>query len=278
MVALSPRGIPIQSVDGNEEGIRERGRQLDRLSTFLLESAEVLGRLSDAGAVGQDGKAIARITEIGDEVSGRLRKVGNWYGEVAPHVREYGRSVRRANERIAQLEPEIRHYRDELREARDERNDLIHRREHLAEQQPADAPPSGELEKLDAQIAEARERVIRLKQIVQELGDVFDSVHDRWEEHFEEAADGISSANREHGMRDRRRGVFIIEAHPLPAITNNFLNWIGCGGRGPFTALGPSVQTGWHHATKVPEFVALTSKMVNKPREGEMRHVWLNHT
>lgn len=281
MVALSPRGRPLETVDGDQESIRARGRQLDRLSNFLQETSEVLGRISEAGAAVQDGAAIRRIAESGDDVRARLRKVGEWYGEVAPHVRAYGRAVRRANERMEPLIDEMRRVREALREARDERERLIAKLDQEVSRAPS-SDSAGAISApqhiLEAQVAEAREAVRRLKSLLEQLGDEFDAHFDRWDAAFDEAADGISGANRDHGMRDKR---WVLSStmpifHTGPAIVSmGPLTLMTCFGRGPKKHVGLAPAKGWNLQMLTPEFHALHAQIREaKPRGGAVLSTW----
>jgi hypothetical protein len=230
----SPMGRPYELVEGNQEDIRARGRQINRLSGFLLESADVIDRLAADGASVQEGRAIDRIVEAGSEVVGRFRKIGEWYDEVAPHVRQYGRAVRDAQEQMSPVLDELAHVRRSLAEERDRLQELEDR---LAGTDAASSDaPAPERDRLEAEVAEQRELVARLRAQRDEIGARFDTIYTQWEDQFEASADGISQANDDYGLRDRRRG-FVTElvavATPLPAVSLGVFGFVTCIGRGP---------------------------------------------
>ena len=233
----SPLGRPYEVVEGNQEEIRARGRQIDRLGTFLLESADVIDRLAADGASVQDGKAIDRIVEAGAEVVGRFRRIGQWYEEVAPHVRRYGRSVRDTQEAMQPVLEEVDSHRRALQQAREELRELEDRLAALKQSAGAEGAPSTEVERLTGEIAAQRDLVRRFRAARDECGDRFDRLYDQWEQTHDDAAEAIARAHRANGMRDRRRGaVFVAQLAPAIAVPIVALAGVGlatCIGRGP---------------------------------------------
>lgn len=178
----SPGGNTIEYVDGEPQGIIDRGDDITKLGQEMLDSADVLENVEKRamGADGQKGKAIDSLREsIGDSYT-TLREAGNLYKPVGPVISDYGTALRSVKTNI----------KDTVDECVDLWDKYVSLPGHYppiggAENDSGDSDDSGESDdeaKKDAYLAWKKR-----------AGD-FDDYYNTWEQAFDDACGDITTA------------------------------------------------------------------------------------
>jgi hypothetical protein len=187
----SPKGRPVEVVEGNGDDVRDRGQQIVTLGAAMAEAESLLTRLVDDGA-DMEGKAVDKLREVSAEVNDELRRAAELYQAVGPYVRSYGVALASVKTRMNTIVPDAEGY-------------WISYQDALSTWQSAQMapvpPPAGDDD--DGQTAQnAHDEAVSTAEgdkdaayaLWKGAGDDFDEQYDLWAEAFDEAVAGIRSS------------------------------------------------------------------------------------
>lgn len=82
-------GNLIDELDGDPGDVKTRGRQITDLGAKMIASDRQINTLVD-GSSDMEGDAVDKLRELAEKVTGDLRKGGQLYAAVGPHITDYG--------------------------------------------------------------------------------------------------------------------------------------------------------------------------------------------
>jgi len=90
MPSRTPEGKNlIDELDGEPADVKRRGRQITELGAKMIASDRQINALVD-GSSDMEGKAVDKLRELAEKVTSDLRKGGELYAAVGPHISDYG--------------------------------------------------------------------------------------------------------------------------------------------------------------------------------------------
>jgi len=235
----SPKGRPVEVVEGDGEAVRERGQQIVNLGAAMSDAESLLTRLVNDGA-DMEGKAIDKLRELSGEVNAELGRAADLYEAVGPYVRDYGSELAAVktlmNTSVSDAESYWLEYQQTLSEwqsasmapvdyPEDAGDDV--EASTAAERAHANAVETAEGDKDDAYL------------LWKGAADDFDDQYDRWETAFDDAVAGVrsSTANAiEDSWRDNLDG-FVDFALDVLAVAGVVLAVLAMVVGGPIVAL-----------------------------------------
>ena len=235
----SPKGRPVEVVEGDGEAVRERGQQIVNLGAAMSDAESLLTRLVNDGA-DMEGKAIDKLRELSGEVNAELGRAAELYEAVGPYVRDYGSELAAVktlmNTSVSDAESYWLQYQQKLSEwqsasmapvdyPEDAGDDV--EASTAAERAHENAVESAESDKDDAYL------------LWKGAADDFDDQYDRWETAFDDAVAGVrsSTANAiEDSWRDNLDG-FVDFALDVLAVAGVVLAVLAMVVGGPIVAL-----------------------------------------
>ncbi len=200
----SPKGRPVEVVEGDGEAVRERGQQIVNLGAAMSDAESLLTRLVNDGA-DMEGKAIDKLRELSGEVNAELGRAADLYEAVGPYVRDYGSELAAVktlmNTSVSDAESYWLQYQQKLSEwqsasmapvdyPEDAGDDV--EASTAAERAHANAVETAEGDKDDAYL------------LWKGAADDFDDQYDRWETAFDDAVAGVRSSTA-NGIEDSWR-------------------------------------------------------------------------
>jgi hypothetical protein len=192
----SPKGRPVEVVEGDGDGVRDRGQQIINLGAAMSEAESLLTRLVDNGA-DMEGKAVDKLRELSGEVNVALGRAAELYEAVGPYVRDYGDELAAVKSLMNQTVPDADTY-------------WLQYQQKLSEWQSAQMAPVPHPEDTDEVGADGKTDAERThanavdtaegdKDAAYTLwkgaADDFDDQYDRWETAFDAAVAGVRSSN-----------------------------------------------------------------------------------
>jgi hypothetical protein len=82
-------GNLIDELDGDPGEVKSRGRQITELGAKMIASDRQINALVD-GSSDMEGDAVDKLRELAEKVTSDLRKGGQLYAAVGPHITDYG--------------------------------------------------------------------------------------------------------------------------------------------------------------------------------------------
>lgn len=235
----SPKGRPVEIVEGDGEAVRERGQQIVNLGAAMSDAESLLTRLVNDGA-DMEGKAIDKLRELSGEVNAELGRAAELYEAVGPYVRDYGSELAAVktlmNTSVSDAETYWLQYQQKLSEwqsatmapvdyPEDAGDDV--EASTAAERAHANTVETAESDKDDAYL------------LWKGAADDFDDQYDRWETAFDDAVAGVRSSTAhaiEDSWRDNLDG-FVDFALDVLAVAGVVLAVLAMVVGGPIVAL-----------------------------------------
>lgn len=177
----SPDGYDVDIVEGDGDGVYDRGTAIVNLGRAMDDAVEIMTNLVHNGA-DMRGSWITKLRESAEEVYGELGEAADLYGDVGPHIQSYG----------VTLSSVIRHQTTTVPEANDRwtayQNAIQQAQEERA---TAEEPPTSPFDAEDLPEYAAWK----------ESGDDFDSQRANWRAAYDSAVRGVRSGN-DAGIKD----------------------------------------------------------------------------
>ena len=205
----SPKGRPVEVVEGDGEAVRERGRQIVNLGAAMSDAESPLTRLVNDGA-DMEGKAIDKLRELSGEVNAELGRAAELYEAVGPYVRDYGSELAAVKTLMNTSVSDAESYRLQYQQKLSEWQSASMAPVDYPEDAGDDVEASTAAERAHANTVEAAEDDKDDAYLLWKgAADDFDDQYDRWETAFDDAVAGVrsSTANAiEDSSRDNLDG------------------------------------------------------------------------
>ncbi|MDE0547479.1 hypothetical protein [Microbacterium sp. C7(2022)] len=178
-------------VEGDADGISDRGAQITNLAAAMSEAATLLTKLVDHGA-DMEGEAVDKLREVSAEVNTELEKAAGLYDGVGPFIKAYGDELSAVQKLMSTSVPDADRYWLAYQRALDQWQDAANSPVRYpmgseddieactaAERRHADDVETAECDKNDAYL------------LWKGAADDFDGAYDRWEDAFDAAVAGV---------------------------------------------------------------------------------------
>ncbi|MBN8424498.1 hypothetical protein JF531_08195 [Microbacterium esteraromaticum] len=100
-------GNRIDELEGDGADITARGIQVSELGKAMEDAWKLIARLVDDGAE-MEGDAVEKLREVAEDVNADLRKGGELYTAVGPHIEKYGSAVGASKPTLDSLASDLR--------------------------------------------------------------------------------------------------------------------------------------------------------------------------
>ena len=197
----SPLGRPIDIVEGDGDGVEQRGHQITTLGEIMREGYKTVHGIVTHGLESEmTGDAVEKLAEACREVQGELDLAATLYEEVGPYVRDYGTVLSSVRTRMLSIVPEAEELWEAYQRAIEDYEQALHSPVPSPSVVTAPGTPAPEpdpeaveqAEQLHEQsITGARSSRDAAYELWAEKGDEFDEQYDTWHEAFEIAVTGI---------------------------------------------------------------------------------------
>ncbi len=235
----SPKGRPVEVVEGNGDAVRDRGQQIMNLGAAMSEAAGLLTRLVDDGA-DMEGTAIDKLRELSGEVNVELGRAAELYEAVGPYVRDYGDELAAVKALMKQTVPDAETYWLRYQQALSEWQSAKMAPVAYPDGSDDDAEARTDAERTHTNAVDAAEGdKDDAYALWKGAADDFDEQYERWERAFDAAVAGVRSSNAnaiEDSLRDNLDG-FVDFALDVLAVAGVVLAVLAMVVGGPIVAL-----------------------------------------
>lgn len=188
----SPKGRPVEVVDGNGDDVQDRGQQIINLGAAMGEAESLLTRLVDDGA-DMEGKAVDKLREVSAEVNVELRRAAELYTAVGPYIQAYGSTLASVKAKMNTIVPEAETtwltYQHALADWQSAKMAPVPAQSGSDDEDAQTAQNSH-----DTAVASAEEDKDAAYTLWKTAADDFDEQYDLWETAFDEAVAGIRTS------------------------------------------------------------------------------------
>lgn len=198
----SPKHRDIHVLEGEAMDVYERGSDIVNLGVKMTLAASTMELLVDNGAE-QEGRWVDKLTEASKEVYEELDRAGSHYMRVGPFIRDYGSALSTAQSRMKSVVPECERLWSIYETKLEAYHDALAAPVAYPTGEDADDPTArGQAEQSKATaVSTAKEAKDAAYRAWKDEADDYDAAYDTWWQEFEEACNGIETANGK-GLED----------------------------------------------------------------------------
>ncbi|GAA3764391.1 hypothetical protein GCM10022240_15860 [Microbacterium kribbense] len=185
----SPKGRPVEMVEGNGEDVSDRGQQIMKLGEAMSEASALLDRLVDFGA-DMEGNAVDKLREAGGKVNHELSKASSLYVDVGPYVKNYGDALAGVISALTSIVPDAEEYWKKYQA----RLDDLEQAQNAPVASGEDDPDGTAQQDHDRNVDDAVLDKSNAYDLWKSAADDFDAQYDKWEDAFDTAVAGVKNS------------------------------------------------------------------------------------
>lgn len=183
----------VHVIDGDAQGIIDRGREISRLGGQMIGAAGVLSAIAD-GATEERGRSIERIKEEVGDAHEELKLAGERYKPTGAAMTAYGHSLNGVQAKLRPLVIEIEEAKRRLEAKIAAAHDAQETAEDSADYDPSDSAAQGTHQANQWEAREAGIAAGNAQTYFDGLLDDFDTQWREWDEAYETALGAIEDA------------------------------------------------------------------------------------
>lgn len=183
----------VHVIEGDAQGIIDRGREISRLGRQMIGAAGVLSAIAD-GATEEKGRSIERIKDEVGDAHEELALAGERYKPTGTAMTEYGQALNGVQAKLRPLVIEIEEAKRQLDAKISAASDAQDTAEDSADYDPADSTAQGTHQADQWQAREAGIAAGNAQTYFDGLLDDFDTQWRAWDDAYETALNAIEDA------------------------------------------------------------------------------------
>ncbi len=193
MMLQTHKGRSVEVLEGNAQGIIDRGGEIEDLGEQMIGAADILREVGN-GASEEQGRSIERIrSEVGDAHE-ELRKAGDRYKPTGTVMKTYGQKLADVQAAMRTIVQDAVDAKTTLDQKRSAAATAASTAQDAPDADPADAAAVQRNQQLQEAAATAQNAVGTAEDALTAQYDLFDSQYDVWDDAYEAALRGINDA------------------------------------------------------------------------------------